>query len=192
MASVSADDYAGAKEATEYLLQNGHERIAYLHGRDHTVVPQRIKGYHDALKKAGLKPQRKWLRRLPGKIDYGAQFIEAGHDAMQTWLREDWSALGCTALMAHNDEIAIGAMAALREASIVVPEEVSVIGFDGLQISDYVEPRLTTVEVPLQQIGVRAVEMLRAQIEADAAGGEAEVLPMQLRARESVTPRLGA
>ena len=189
MASVYADDYSGARAATEYLIDQGHSRIAYLHGRDHTVALQRITGYKDALKNAAIKPFKSWMRKLQGGIDYGEQFIEAGHDAMNQWLDEDWKSLGCTALLAHNDETAIGVLAALREAEISVPEQVSVIGFDGLQIGDYVAPRLTTVEVPLREIGARAVEMLRAQIVADVPGGESEVLPMKLRVRESVAPR---
>jgi DNA-binding LacI/PurR family transcriptional regulator len=96
--------------------------------------------------------------------------------------------------LTHNDETAIGVIGALREAGLQVPEDVSVAGFDGLEIGAYFSPSLTTVEVPLHNIGARAATLLLDQIEKfPASSGVApdtipSVLPCELQARESTAP----
>lgn len=190
MTSVCADDYSGLRQATEYLIQRGHQRIAYLRRIDPIVSKPRWAGYTDAMQAANLPIDEKWSRCITGLIDYGERFIEAGHQVMEQWLAEDWRKLGCTALIAHNDEVAIGAIAALREGRLDVPGDVSVIGFDGLAIGNYVAPRLTTVEVPLQQIGAKAVQRLCRRLKSDeSTNNEPEMIPVQLCERDSVAPR---
>jgi len=185
-ASVFADDFSGAMQATEHLISQGHKRIAYLHGRDPAGAAQRVLGFQTALQNAGLKAPKKRRQKLAGHLELGAQFTEAGYEAMKNWLRNGWSELNCTALLAHNDEVAIGAMTSLREAKIRVPQDVSIVGFDGLPIGEFLSPRLTTVEVPLREIGSRAVEKLLQQIEADEVLCEHEMFPATLCVRESV------
>jgi len=187
MASAAIDDRATLIAATQYLISLGHKRIAFLHGHDPYVTPPRLAGYKNAMKEAGLKVSPKWQRSFMTGNDFGDQYVAAGKQAMKTWLREGWSTLGCTALLCHNDEIAVGAMGAFNEAGVLVPRDVSVMGFDGLDIGNHLTPRLTTMEMPLHKIGATAVEMLLRQIEADRVSVEHKVLPTQLRVRESTS-----
>jgi DNA-binding LacI/PurR family transcriptional regulator len=189
---VSADDYAGARAATEHLLQLGHRRIAFLHSKDAyqrgSLTSQRMAGHYDALRNAGIAPHPHWQRTIEGNNEYGDDFVRAGRDCLQRWLAEDWATLGCTALLAQNDEIALGAIEALRAAHLQVPADVSVVGFDGISNLESAA-QLTTVEIPLAAIGARSVEMLLREINNESRLGqtvlEQEKLPVSLRVRQS-------
>lgn len=188
-ASVTADEYSGAKAATEHLLELGHRRIAFLHSENSFSIPPRLRGYEDALREAGIAPRQNWRRVLSGKNEVGAQFSAAGRRDLTSWIteggRNNWKKVGCTALLCHNDETAVGALQALKENGLRVPDDVSVVGFDGTDIGEYSSPRLTSVEIPLHQIGKAAVGLLERQIEADEVLVEHKILPTQLRVRES-------
>jgi len=189
VAGVYADDYSGGRQATEYLLKLGHRRIGYLHGGSgsHEMVARRLSGYRDALHAAELGFSEDWERVLPA-IEHDVfdpaddlQFVAVGRQTMSQWLKENWAQTGLTALLTQNDYLAIGAMEALRESGWSVPGDVSVVGFDGLEIGQVVSPRLTTIDVPLREIGRRAVQMLQAQIETGIASREHCMLPTRLR-----------
>ena len=107
---------------------------------------------------------------------------------MAAWLKDDWNQLGCTAVMVQNDEAAIGAMEALEAAGKRVPQDVSVVGFDGIDICEYARPRLTSVEVPLQEIGKTATEILLRQLDEKHFEIEHAVLPTGVCVRESTSP----
>lgn len=186
--TLAFDDYAGMRSATEYLLSLGHRRIAYLHNdNDKTdFYAPRLQGYADALHDAGITVNPHWLRILPlptSRIHY----MHAGREGMRLWLREDWQELGCTALLAHNDDAAWGAVDVLREAGIDVPGQVSVIGFDGTETAECCSPELTTVEVPLRLMGQTAVELLQRKIKGETCEAHV-VLPTELRVRASTAP----
>ena len=186
VASVVADDAGGMRAATEYLISQGHRQIAYLHAYDgQSIASNRLAGYHGALQTAGIEEPKQWTRYLYGLYDFGVQFTNVARDTMQYWIEHGWSTLGCTALLCHNDEAALGAMQALTAAGIRVPEDVSVIGFDGTSFCDLVSPKLSSIELPLREIGAASVEMLLRQIEADEVRTEHKILPTQLRVRES-------
>jgi len=190
MPSVVADDYGGARVATEHLLQLGHRRIGFIQSGNHTVMPARRAGYHDALEAAGVAPHPRWIRQFSGTNDYGEHFVTAGRECMRSWFADDWKSLGCTAILAQNDDVAAGAIAALKQAGYSIPRDVSVIGFDGLS-SDISSQRLTTVKVPLHQIGSRAIEVLLELIDRAATNGEKNaaiqhhVVPTQLQVGRS-------
>ena len=192
VASIATDDYEGGKLATEHLLELGHRRIAYLHGRNLTVTGLRRKGYIDALDQAGVTFQPAWRHPMAGKIDYGPEFLQAGRREMEAWLDDSgpngWKAINCTALLCHNDETAIGAMQALTAAGFNIPTDVSIVGYDGTDVCEYVSPSLTSVQVPLQMMGEKAVELLLRQIAADQVLTEHHVLPLQLRVGKSTAP----
>ena len=186
VASVFADDEGGAHDATEFLLGLGHQKIAFLHGYDdHAVVHNRLSGYRSALREAGIAPDPRWMRCLRGSYDLGQRFTTEARKNMLLWLRDDWRELGCTALLCHNDEAAAGAIAALQEAEIRVPDEVSVVGFDGTEYCDWVQPALSSVELPLRKIGAAGVELLLQQIQSEQSKSEHRVLEVQLRERKS-------
>lgn len=188
VASVAADDYAGTREATEHLLKLGHRRIAYLHGPPVGPAARRIQAYQESLRAARIKPQAKWQKLLLWKHGHEEDFAQAGHEMVSNWLRADWKKLGCTALLCQNDETAVGAIGAFREAGLTVPRDVSVVGFDGMKIGDFFTPRLTTVKLPLEEIGARAMELLQSQIACDEVSSQHDVLRPQLLPRASTAP----
>lgn len=172
-ASVVADDYGGVHQAVEHLLQLGHRRIAYLSADVYWWQQQRVSGYLDALREAGIVPEERWLRAIDCRM---LPFRERAADAMRDWLKSDWRELGCTALLCYNDGAALGVMEVLQEYGIRIPDELSLIGFDGTILCETASPKLTTVQVPLREIGLRAVRVLIEQIEA----GESEAVSLSL------------
>jgi len=184
-ASVVADESLGIRLAVEHLLALGHQRIAYLYD---PTVPNRLKSYHDALRDAGITPQEDWRYALSGENASDLQFNFAGQRDMSAWLREGWSTLDCTALLCHNDDVAIGAMQSLNKAGLKVPQDVSVIGFDGTEAGEYSSPQLTTVQMPLQRMGEIAIGLLQKQIADDEVTVIHEVLTTHLRVRQSTAP----
>jgi len=187
MASAVADDAGGMRAATEYLISLGHRRVAFMHAFDngHSIASARVAGYESALQSAGIEALKSWTRHLHGLYDYGVQFTNVGRDTMQMWLDDKWSTLGCSAIMCHNDEVALGVIQTLNKNGIRVPQDVSVIGFDGTEFCDLVSPKLSSIKVPLREIGATGVEMLLQQIAADEVSIQHQVLPSQLRERES-------
>lgn len=181
---VSADDFEGARLATQHLLELGHQRIACLFssGSD-TISRQRLAGYraaHEEAKVAVHAELEHYLHKT------GVQsYREAGEEVMSAWLENGWRELGCTAMLAHNDHTAIGVMKVLTDASIRVPQDVSVTGFDGTEISDLCTPRLTTIKVPLAEIGARAVKVLLRQMREGVLSTEKVLLPVSFEMGES-------
>lgn len=178
---VTVDNKMGGCLATEHLLALGHSRIACLMDAETSpAVAERVVGWRATLKKAGFSIEKNWNRRLSLE---GGDFLERGRVNMAAWVREDWCSLACTAILAQNDRTAIGVMQALQAAGIRVPEQVSVVGFDGTGEGEFCSPPLTTVQVPLRQVGRVGVEVLLRQIE----GGEPthHVLPVRILDRAS-------
>jgi DNA-binding LacI/PurR family transcriptional regulator len=186
--SVVADDYVGMTQGMEHLRQLGHRRIAFLtlEMQPHSASHQRTPAYQDALRSWGIEPQAAWMRCLGDPGQRGRIWEQTGYDDMKQWLGEDWSTLGCTAILAHNDETAVGMIAALQEAGLRVPQDVSVIGFDGTEIARYHRPRLTTVRVPLAEIGAHGFELLLQQVNRPLS----EISQERSRARLSLSTQL--
>jgi LacI family transcriptional regulator len=185
--SIVPDDFEGAKMITRHLLELGHTRIGFLFDDcADTITPQRIAGYYAAHQEFGIDVVKEHVRsfRKAGEEDYR----EKGEMAMRKWLAEDWRDLGCTALFAQNDPIAIGSINALASAGLRVPQDVSVVGFDGTSLSDFCTPRLTTVKVPLQEIGARAIKVLLEQIHGGVKEPEKIVMPVRLKSGQSTAP----
>lgn len=185
--SVMADDYDGVRLAMEHLLELGHRRIGFLLPTpQHVTYKPRLASYRAALRKAGVEPQKSWVRSLSKEGWKNCNnFGDLGRSEMKHWLEDDWHKLGCTAFLTVNDEMAIGAIETLQGAGIRVPDDVSVVGFDGTQIGEYFRPRLTSVKMPLRQIGERGVELLLDQIRGEDTAAQSEVLPMKLLVRDS-------
>lgn len=191
VASVTADDCDGVRLATEHLISLGHRRIAYLHGYENAIASERMLGYREALAAAGIEVRPEWCRPLRGHYVVGTRFSSYARKNMLIWLREDWHRLGCTALLCHNDEAASGAIAAFRESGLAVPGDVSVVGFDGTQYCEMIQPTLTSVEVPLRDIGATGVELLMRQIEEDATVDEHRILKSKIHLRETTASPIG-
>jgi LacI family transcriptional regulator len=168
--SVLVDNRAAAYEATEYLLSLGHRRIAFVEGPLglHTSI-QRLDGFETAMEEAGRD-----AIRLPGGFEY-----EAGDAAAQRLL--DFHVLP-DAVLAVNDEVAIGLLTGLRRGGLDVPGTISVAGIDDTRPARLVD--LTSVSLPLHELGARA-----AQIVLEGGSADDVVLPHALVRRATTAPR---
>jgi DNA-binding LacI/PurR family transcriptional regulator len=193
-ASVVPNDYQGGLLATEHLLALGHTRIATLMDKFAFPTNRRFAGYRDALAAAGLAKDERWSRNYHEPNNGEPDFVARGRSVMRRWLDEDWRELGCTAILVQNDMVAAGVMEVLQEADIAVPQQISVVGFDNLDLCDYVSPRLTSVAVPLCEIAATAMDLLLRDIEAGPGERMAAttVLPVRLQHRESTGPVIGS
>ncbi len=177
--SVDVDSTPGARLATEYLLGQGHRRIAFISGPSgHLDSVQRYAGYRAALAAAGV-PEVKKL------VVAGNYTDAAGYAAMNRLLD---SGAKFTAVFAANDQTAYGAMLALHRRGLDVPQDVSIVGFDDLLMSSFTIPPLTTVHRSIKQIGGGAAEALIDLIEGRKPA--AKVPAATLAIRESTRPLL--
>lgn len=174
--SVTIDDRKMGYEAMQALLELGHTNIAIIGGsRTGTdVFARRYKGAMDAMKEHGLRfdPLHYATTRFA---------LRSGSDAVKKLMAAD---SGITAVFCMSDLVAMGAIRGLSDMGLSVPEDVSVFGFDGLQGSDYLVPRLSTVVQPIDELASSAVSVLVDMLEHDAPAAHVTV-PAVLRLRES-------
>ena len=176
--SVSIPDKETAYQAVRYLIDNGHRRIAALitNPGDRSISQLRYEGYVQALREAGLSLDPSLVictdtfniqgayRAMNGALDAGAAF---------------------TAVFAISDNMAIGAMRALREHGCSIPDNCSVIAIDGIEVSDYIDPPLTTLCQPMEDMGRHSVKILLDMVEK-RSGNQHETLSTVLRPGASV------
>lgn len=182
---IVADDFNAGKLATRHLIEQGHRRIACLLSSDYdSISRRRLAGYQEAMQEAGLTIEPGSVRFLGGRVEQG--YRHCGAAVMQEWLKADWQLAGFTALVTHNDETAIGVLAACAGAGLEVPRDLSLVGCDGTALSEMVVPRLTTIKVPLRELGNKAVEVLEKGMTGQGMGDWPKiVLPVELLQRES-------
>jgi LacI family transcriptional regulator len=174
---LMTDDFAAGKLVGEHLLELGHRKIAAISGpRTTSASAGRLAGFESVLAEAGIALVA---------IARGDFRAERGRDAMAELLD---AGLDFTAVFAANDLTAIGALQTLRERRIAVPGELSLIGFDGMQLSDLVSPRLTTIAHSLGMIGPQTIALLDDRMAAPDAPARQVLLPSTLIARESTAP----
>ena len=179
--TVDSDNLKGAVEATEHLIELGHRRIGFLAGRpDLESARLRERGYRDALEAAGIPFD-------PDLVRVGGYRADTATDAARELLQRDERP---TAIFAANDTSAIETMIVARALGLVVPDDLSVVGFDNVPESALSEPPLTTVDQSIQRMGFEAVRMLLDLIEDPAREPEQVVLPTRLVVRGS-SRRLG-
>lgn len=162
---VTVDDFDVTYQSTRHLIELGHRRIACLMAMNSNLLllEKRKAGYIKALNEAGIEPQASLMRDLSNQDDKNdsssASYTHMGQQSIRRWLNEDWAESGCTALITQNDNVAFGAIRAFEDAGLKVPQDVSVIGVDGIapQMGDL---SLTTVEIPLKEIGIQAMNLL--------------------------------
>ena len=179
--SVLLDDQAGGQLATRHLLQTGHQAIGYLSGPEVSHSGRlRARGYRAALASARLPYYADWVRPC-------APVVEGGHEAARDLLQAHPE---LTALFCYNDLVAVGALHACTELGLSVPHDVAVIGHDGIPLSAWVTPPLTTCLVPRYDLGGQAVRLLLEQIEEGSKdGGQEVVLRAELVVRASAPCR---
>ena len=174
--SVYVDNETAAREATAYLLNLGHRDIAFITGpMDSPICVDRDRGYEHALQQAGIKRDRK----LTAIGDFS---VEAGIRAVDTLLAKKQR---FTAVFCSNDEMAIGAIQALKARGLKVPQDISVIGFDDIRFSRYMDPPLTTVAQPKDELGREAMNLLIELLRGIDMPARKRILPTQLVIRGS-------
>ncbi len=153
---VVIDDCKSAFEAVTYLVNKGYKKIAHFGGpKDLDICLQRLGGYKEALKKAGI-PFNKDL------VHYGGLHENDGYDAMDCLLKNN---VVPDAVFAVNDPVAIGAYQRIREAGLKIPDDIGIVGFSNNKITSMVDPPLTTVDQPSFEMGKKAAEILIGMIE---------------------------
>lgn len=181
LSSVTTDDRAAARQALEKLIELGHRNIAVIGGnRDSSDTSRlRYEGCEEAFRAHGLDfdPERDYQ-----SVRFSCQ---GGYDAAAALLRQGRP---FTALFAEADVMAIGAIRALWDGGRKVPEDISVMGVDGLAIGRFLVPQLSTVEQSAEQMADRSVEILLAAIEGEGESCH-ETVPFTLRMGESTQKR---
>ena len=178
LSSVTTDDCKGAACAVEYLLKAGHRSIAVI-GGDRSISDTsalRCRGCMEAFERCGV-PFDEARMYHTGRYNY-----ESGYTGMQEILKNTPEV---TAVFAMADVIAIGAIRALQDNGLQVPEDVSVMGVDGLPLSSFLVPRLATVRQTVSLLAKRSVEILLGNIERNAPACH-ETVPFEILSRESI------
>ncbi|MNC18924.1 HTH-type transcriptional repressor PurR [compost metagenome] len=177
--NVVVDGELGGYSATRYLIEKGHEHIAYISGPANSYDNAlRYKGFQRAMQEAGLEEKTKW------KLSGG--FIrEGGYKSTKMMLMQGELP---TAVFYANDEMAVGGMKALEEGGISVPDDISVIGFDDIQLAEYIQPPLTTIRQPMYESGSLAGHLLFQMLNGDTVN-DFYKLKIELVERKSVLPR---
>ncbi len=174
---ITIDNHGGAYQMVKHLVGKGHERIAILRGAEgnHDAL-ERLRGYRDALHECGVP-------RDP-RFELNGDFTEsAGYRSARLALKLEPRP---TAIFAANDAMAIGAISALREENVRVPDDIAVAGFDDIPIARYVSPPLSSVHVPIAQLGEQAMALLLdAIVDPATDAGRRVVLPTTLVIRKS-------
>lgn len=175
--SVHADDYGGARQATEHLLAQGHRRIGVISSAPRPfALEERMRGIHEALAGAGLQHD-------PRLLALGDFSVESGEAAGAHLLALPERP---SAIFALNDRMALGVMRAAQSRGLRVPEDLSIVGFDDIALATLVTPALTTVRQPGFELGAAAARQLFALLESQPSP-EASVIPTTLLVRGSTT-----
>lgn len=179
LAMVDVDNISGGRKATDYLIELGHTRIAMITGPSNwKSVVDRHNGYVQAMQAAGIPVDPElvlgdtWLHR--NGYENTKLLLEKGKQF--------------SAIFAHNDRIARGAIHALYEAGLRVPEDVSVIGYDDIPEAEYSDPPLTTIRQPMDEIGQAATRLLIQMIEDSSVAPEQIMFDTTLVIRSSCRP----
>ena len=179
--SVHVDNIAAAKDATRYLISEGHQQIGLICGPSTSLLTKdREYGYCAAMRDAGLTIEDGWI------VD-GDNSIDGSISATRSLLNHDHRP---TAIFCTTDEMAIGCLHAIKSTGLRIPEDISVMGFDDVRYAAVTDPPLTTIRQPAVEIGERVMYRLCREIDSDRQGGATdntpELLPHQLVVRDSV------
>ena len=175
---VIVDDYNGAFKAVQHLLDLGRKRVVHIAGPENLLISrERLRGYRDALEKNGIAVDKELIME-GGESDYKAikertiNFLQSGHKF--------------DAIFGNNDMAALGAMLAVKEHGLKIPEDVAIVGYSDWQFSSLVEPQLTTVSQSGFEMGQEAAKMLIEEIESkEPTTPKIKTIKTQLIKRES-------
>ncbi|MCG7625776.1 LacI family DNA-binding transcriptional regulator [Epibacterium sp. Ofav1-8] len=175
--SVRSDNAGGGALAVAYLVGMGHRRIGHITGPQGNCLSQtRLDGFQAAITAQGAQTRAAWIFE-------GDFSMESGAAAAQAWLglTDRPSAVFCA-----SDEMAIGFMGAVQHRGLRVPEDVSLVGFDNIEVAGHLSPPLTTIQQRRSEIGGRAARLLLDMIDAGSLTGPSETIGVELIERGSV------
>lgn len=177
---IANDDHTGGRLAVQHLLDLGHRRIALIRRVPSSALSsERFAGYRQALEEAGIDFD-------PALVVQSEAGPAAGCKAMQQLLALPQRP---TAVITHNDVLALGALHAAWQAGLSVPRELSLVGYDDIQSSAFLVPPLTTVQFPKEGMGREAAEqILRLVQQEGGASPQTRLLPVKLVVRASTAP----
>lgn len=177
IAFVDNDNVLAAYEATEYLRNRGHRRIAFLGGSlEYMVTRDRLQGYREALEKSGIPFMPQFVLR--------GDFLEAG-GALAVKELLSWE-VRPTALLVTDDLMAFGVISTLKEMGFSVPEDISIVSFNNVPLSKVCSPPLTSVDIDICSLGMTGVKLLFKQMmKKDTEPGH-EIIDTRLIERQSV------
>ncbi len=182
---VTSDNVQGGYLATRHLLELGHRRIGVISARKATTCTERLRGYQQALEEFGVPFAPALIGHAVGRRRDGwDEYLHQGRVQTEALLKLSQPP---TALFAMNDLLAAGALRYLREQGIAVPDEMAIVGYDGMELSELVSPSLTTVEQQSLRMGAEAVRLLVRRIREPETPAQHVVLPVNLRIRASTT-----
>lgn len=166
---IIVDDLSGAREATLHLIDQGCKRIAHLEGAPNLeITKQRLEGYLQAHRERGIEVAKDLV--MPAHLGT----IEAGKEATRKLLAESERP---DAIFATNDPTAMGAVQAIKEAGLRIPDDIAVVGFSNWFFTALLDPPLTSVDQPGFEMGQEAAKLLIRQIEQRTKDRDAEVQP---------------
>lgn len=176
--TVLSEDFGGSYQATKYMLNSGHRTIAIIEGkRDFRTAFKRKQGFLQAHIDAGIKFDE-------SLAFVGAYDLESGYQAMKNILKLERRP---TAVFCSNDDMAFGAIKAIREAGLLVPDDISIVGFDNMDYTQYLTPALTTVQRPVEEMSRHGAKILLEKIEGTYVKDAEEIhLDSKLVIRNSV------
>ncbi|MFK4084610.1 LacI family DNA-binding transcriptional regulator [Kribbella sp. NPDC020789] len=176
--SVGSTNFAGGMAATQYLIELGHRRIAYLGGRPTSGCNQaRLSGFRSAMEAAGHTVPRSYIWQRDFLYDDG---VAGGSVLLDLPNRP-------TAIFAGSDEVALGVMEAARSRGLRIPEDLSVVGFDDTQVARLASPQLTTVKQPLREMGSVALRTALRLAAGETVDSHHVELATTLIVRDSAT-----
>ncbi|PLW76519.1 LacI family DNA-binding transcriptional regulator [Cohaesibacter celericrescens] len=180
LSSITPCNRAAAASATSYLGEKGHEKILFMAHRGRRTIERRLEGWRDRIVGKGFIDWKSLL------VDVEDWTPEAARRAICDHIEakgQDFTAVLCA-----GDSLAFGAIMGLMDKGLKVPDDVSVVGMDGLPQGEFASPPLTSVHIPMQEIGMQAIDMLRDQlVEPDRLAKRVE-LYCKLVPRESDAP----
>jgi LacI family transcriptional regulator len=177
LSSVDLDNRAAAQMAVAHLIERNHRRVACITnaGISFSSAQERLLGYRDALEEAGIA----FDQRLVRYADFDPQ---SGFSCMQDLLEQG---LGFTAVFVASDNVAMGALSAIRAYGLQVPADLSVIGFDDIPWAKFASPPLTTVHLPAQKLAKSACLLLLDLIKSDTVQVRHQTIETELIVRDS-------
>ena len=173
---IELDNFGAARTLTNHLIEMGHRRIAAIAGQKTSQI------YRDRLSGMLRALEEEDIVFAPEYLIGDSYTIENGKESVRHLMTLDTPP---TAVICFNDDIALGAIHGAKQLGLMVPQDISVVGFDNVMVSPYIDPPLTTIDQPANEMGKRAVEVLVKMMNGEELPRMREVMPYQLIVRQS-------